>query len=227
MTNPSADDAAFVGRLTAGATHEIRNVLSVIKESAGLMGDLLEMTDAESFQHAEKFCKMITNILAQVDRGSAQAKGLNTLAHATDERMRSVDPEQVLSCQSILYARFCRRKGITLSLTPCASRTSVVTDPVQLHAAVCGLVEVLLEALPSGSDIAMTCEPVTGAVDIVMTGTLPDGSSSPEDGGSAVDVALNSARSLAEAVGGTVDARLDRGSACLRVPVRVSGSETE
>lgn len=32
----------FMGRITAGITHEMRNVLAVIRESAGLIQDLME-----------------------------------------------------------------------------------------------------------------------------------------------------------------------------------------
>jgi len=35
--------AAFMGRITASATHDMKNVLAIIKESAGLMEDLIAL----------------------------------------------------------------------------------------------------------------------------------------------------------------------------------------
>ncbi|MCP3901564.1 MAG: sensor histidine kinase, partial [Desulfobacteraceae bacterium] len=35
------DKAAFFGKITASITHEIQNVLAIIKENAGLMEDFL------------------------------------------------------------------------------------------------------------------------------------------------------------------------------------------
>jgi hypothetical protein len=44
--------AAFMGRITAGVTHEMKNVLAIIKESAGLMEDFLKISqDAASAQN--------------------------------------------------------------------------------------------------------------------------------------------------------------------------------
>ena len=41
---PTANpEAAFLSEVTAGATHELRNVLAIIKESGGLIGDLVRL----------------------------------------------------------------------------------------------------------------------------------------------------------------------------------------
>ena len=47
-------DALFMGRMTAQATHEMQNILATIRESSGLMEDLLAM-GGENFAHAERF----------------------------------------------------------------------------------------------------------------------------------------------------------------------------
>ena len=38
----TASHLAFVGRVTASLSHEVKNTLAIISESSGLMGDLLE-----------------------------------------------------------------------------------------------------------------------------------------------------------------------------------------
>ena len=61
-------DALFMGRMTASATHELQNILATIRESSGLMDDLLAMS-SEGFAHAERFKKGLTVLAEQVERG--------------------------------------------------------------------------------------------------------------------------------------------------------------
>jgi C4-dicarboxylate-specific signal transduction histidine kinase len=205
MNEHCVDDAAFLGKLTAGATHEIRNVLSVIKESAGLMEDLLDIGGGGEFAHEEKFRKMIANILTQVERGSAVAKELNTLAHTPDERRRSVDLQQVLHCQSVLYGRFCRGREVTLIAEGSAARAYVTTDPVRLHAAVCAAIDVILAESPAGTEISLTGESQNGHVAIVLTARSEDGKTRFITGEADSGAALASARRVASSIGGRFD----------------------
>ncbi len=205
MMEQRFDDAAFIGKLTAGATHEIRNVLSVIKESAGLMQDLLEMGGAGEFTHHEKFLRLISNILTQVDRGSVVAKELNTLAHAPDERLRSVDVGQVLRSQSVLYARFCRGRQVKLTVDASASRAFVTTDPLVLHSAVCAVIDAIVAEAPPQTELSVTCESAAGGVDIVFVAREEDGTLKLVSGESDSGAALAAAREAVELVGGRLD----------------------
>jgi signal transduction histidine kinase len=218
MTAFSIDEAAFLGKLTAGTTHEIRNVLSVIKESAGLMGDLLDLAEAQSFPHEEKFRRMITNILGQVDRGSALVRELNILAHTTDDRLRSVDVQKVLQCLSILYARFCRSREVALTLGPSPSNAFIVTDPVVLHSAVCAVIDLLLEGAPSGSDISMTCRPGERGLEILFSLSSSKGAAIEGDGREGAGEMERHALGMAELLGGALDVQVGEGRVVLSMP---------
>lgn len=43
MKSSKYPEAAFLSAMTASATHEVRNVLAIIKESAGLVDDLIQV----------------------------------------------------------------------------------------------------------------------------------------------------------------------------------------
>ncbi len=215
MTERPVDGAAFLGKLTAGATHEIRNVLSVIKESTGLMEDLLDIGGKGEFAHEEKFRRMIRNILAQVERGSAVAKALNTLAHAPDDRRCSVDLHRVLHCQVVLYDRFCRGKEVALTVEEPLSKAFVTTDPVLLHAAVGSVIDALVAESQPGDAITLALRLDAGPVGIVFTVRSSDGA--PRALRTAGDCvgAWETARASAAAVGGSLDC--EGGSALLVV----------
>jgi hypothetical protein len=82
------EKAAFMGRITAGVTHEIKNVLAIIKESAGLMEDLFELSKDHAPPPREKFLRTLTRITEQVRRGVDLATNLNEFAHTSDESGR-------------------------------------------------------------------------------------------------------------------------------------------
>jgi len=44
MTQFRQTEIAFFGRITAGVTHELKNVLAIVNESSGLMQDLLALS---------------------------------------------------------------------------------------------------------------------------------------------------------------------------------------
>lgn len=175
MDDTWAEDTAFMGKVTAGATHEIRNVLSIIKESAGLMGDLMDMNKESFGVNEEKFRRMIDNIGAQVDRGAIVSKELNNLAHAPDQRPRTVDIRSVLKCQSILYERFSRQKQISLKLEANGQDAHMETDPVRLHRLIGTVVDILLERVSSGGTMVLKTEIIDEKISIIFSVIDSDG----------------------------------------------------
>ena len=48
MNEKAMDEIAFFGKVTASITHEIQNVLSIIKESSGLIDDVLSFSGKDA-----------------------------------------------------------------------------------------------------------------------------------------------------------------------------------
>lgn len=85
---------ASIGRLAAGVAHEINNPLAIINEKAGLMKDLVGMT--EDFPHKERFLKTIAAITKSVDRCSAITHRLLGFAKRMDVKLETIDLEELL-----------------------------------------------------------------------------------------------------------------------------------
>jgi C4-dicarboxylate-specific signal transduction histidine kinase len=107
-------ETAFMGRITAGVTHEMKNVLAIIRESAGLMEDLLRLAKDDSFPAREKFLKSLSRIGDQVNRGVELSNALNQFAHGPDQPFATVDMNRLIEQLVFLCQRFALSKRITL-----------------------------------------------------------------------------------------------------------------
>jgi len=150
-----------MGRMTAGVTHELKNVLAIIKESAGLIEDILAMKADLAGPHQEKVVRVLSNIRQQVDRGVDLSSRLNAFAHSSDEISASVDLNVVVDQVVCLCQRFARLKAVVLVAKTQPQRVILVTDPLKLQMVLVSVIDLLLKMVPSGS--AMSLEPVDRA----------------------------------------------------------------
>jgi len=148
-------EAAYQGRLTASMTHEFKNVLAIIGETAGLMEDLLEMCEASP---GPRFSELLGRILAQVERGQRLSGCLNRFAHLTDTRPCSVELAQLTTHVTAMAARLARLVKVQLVLGQCVE-AQMHCDPVALHRALFLAMEHEWKRIPAGGALQITCGP--------------------------------------------------------------------
>lgn len=173
MAETLKNEVAIFGRITAAVTHEMKNVLAIIRESSGLIQDLMAL-NPEALPHREKYQKALASISAQVQRGTDLTTRLNQLAHAPDQALKQVDLLEITAVLLALTQRFARLKNIVMALDPSAASgppVLLVTHPVHLLLGLFSALECWLGlALPGsriqinpfkdkyGHTIAITCE---------------------------------------------------------------------
>lgn len=150
-------DALFMGKLTASATHEMQNILATIRESSGLMEDLLAM-GGEDFKHAERFKKGLRVLAEQVERGMVLSEQLNYCAHAPEAGSAGADVNEALRALTGLMHRQAARRRVGLKLSPGRLGLRTVLRPVEIMEAVALAVEAALELLPQGSQLQLCVE---------------------------------------------------------------------
>jgi hypothetical protein len=152
MENP---EAVFMGKVTAGITHEFKNVLAIIKESSGLMGDLLSLCEKGAFPYEDKFANALSTIQEQLDRGVALASRLNHFAHTTDEPIATVDLAEALERIVFLSQRFARLLGVAVRAESTDQALTMAANPLQLQMALFSSLECCWEQMRSGGVVTV------------------------------------------------------------------------
>jgi len=74
----------FLGAQTASQSHEVTNVLNIINEMAGLMGDLLYGAEQGRPLKTARLTELTTKIAAQIQRGNKIVRAINQFGHSAD-----------------------------------------------------------------------------------------------------------------------------------------------
>lgn len=168
MRAPEASRAAFVARLTAAATHELRNVLAIVKESAGLVQDLLAM-GAPADGRADA---ALGRIEGQVGRGAELLTSLNRLAHGLDRDEESVDLADAAMHVAVLCRRYARQRERSVE-----ARGEVAVparaNALDVYRALVAAVEWGVEAVPESGTVVVRAEVVGGAPAVRVAGEMP------------------------------------------------------
>jgi len=149
----SEKEIVFIGKITAGVTHEINNALASIKEISGLMEDFISMSSTDSFPHQEKFLKALTKIKEQVQRSVKLTTQLNKFSHLADERTAQVELNDFIEHLVFLTQRFARIKNVELQYKPAEQAYNLTTCPIQLQMVLYSCITYFLNNTADGGNV--------------------------------------------------------------------------
>jgi signal transduction histidine kinase len=168
-------ELAFFGKIAAGVTHEIRNVLAIINESNGLMSDLLTMAKDSPFPNKDRFLRSILKIEAQVRRGVEITGKFNRFAHSVDNPIAKVDLNEIVEQSVALARRFAGLKNIELRASISGRPVLLVTSPFLLQMVLTGVVEAGITYLPAGGAIAFEIDSDRERPTVIVNFDIPGG----------------------------------------------------
>jgi signal transduction histidine kinase len=119
----------FFGKMSASISHEIKNALAIINESAGLLEDLSLRAEKGIPVEPERLKKQAGNILKQIRRADGIIQNMNKFAHSIDEPTKNIDIGESVSLVAGLSGRFAMMKGITVEMQPPASPIVIHSSP--------------------------------------------------------------------------------------------------
>ncbi len=121
MTDPSRELAIegirFFGEMSASVSHEIKNVLAIVNENAGLLKDLVAMGERGMPPSLERLKILAEAIERQILRGDRIVKNMNRFAHSADHPQEAVDVCEVIRFVIDLTSRLISMRGVEPILT--------------------------------------------------------------------------------------------------------------
>ena len=147
MTTTENPEAAFIAKIAASVTHEVRNVLAIVKESAGLIEDMVRSAGKRGPLKEDKVLRAVSRIDAQVGRGAELLTSLNRFAHSLDHDRERVNLDDGARRVASLCERFARQKRHEVRVEECGEDIAVQTSALWFQMTLFAGVECCLELL--------------------------------------------------------------------------------
>ena len=122
----------FFGRISASISHEIKNVLAIVNENAGLLEDYSIMAEEGMPLDPARLKKMASTVMNQVSRADEITKNMNRLAHTIDDTIATVELDEIIELFMALTARFAAMRAVKVELRLPASPLKITTAPFYL-----------------------------------------------------------------------------------------------
>ncbi|MGD8562378.1 MAG: hypothetical protein PVG03_07580 [Desulfarculaceae bacterium] len=131
----------FCARVTASATHEIKNELAVINEQARLVQELLAMAAQGKEPDLARLEQIIGRVVVRVGQADMAVRRLNAFAHSADLDRTQADAGRELGVIAPLFKRIAARHRATLALESEAPPAPVIGQPLLVEQAMWACLE--------------------------------------------------------------------------------------
>ncbi|OGR01441.1 MAG: hypothetical protein A2511_00775 [Deltaproteobacteria bacterium RIFOXYD12_FULL_50_9] len=160
---------AFIGRVSAGFTHEFMNHLAVINESAGLLGDLFALAKRKGIAVDHDRClKIIASIGDRVALAAELAGYVNRFSHRLDESAVNFSVSDVLAELVALLERFARQRNVKFVANLSPTVELIHNNPALLQFVVYSLFMTTLAGLSDGGMLTVVVQKIDNKVWITL-----------------------------------------------------------
>lgn len=90
------DSLAFFGKVTASISHELKNVMAIISETSGLLGDLSDLASTGKPIEPDMLKSCTNSIVEEIQRGFSTIRQMNRFSHSVDTPVESVNLTEML-----------------------------------------------------------------------------------------------------------------------------------
>ncbi|WP_232362488.1 sensor histidine kinase [Desulfogranum mediterraneum] len=144
------------GRIMAGFSHEMKNHLSIIRESNGLIADILEFQGIHGEEvTVARLTKAVNSVERRVAIAAEMLHHLSGFAHRTDTVYASFNLNELLAEECVFLERFSRLKRVEFTLVPDQGLLPLYNNPALLQHLVYRLYMFCLEHAQAGGRIEL------------------------------------------------------------------------
>jgi C4-dicarboxylate-specific signal transduction histidine kinase len=156
----------FFGTVSASVSHEIKNVLAIINENAGLLEDLVILAERGRPLDLQRLKKLAGSVSEQIRRADRIVKNMNRFAHSVDESEQRVDANEILELLVALSGRPAAMRRITLDINRSADPMMLTTSPFFLLHLLWRCLDFAMDAVGDGRVVQLACEKTATSVRI-------------------------------------------------------------
>jgi hypothetical protein len=119
----------FFGKSSASISHEIKNTIAIIKESAGLIDDFVLATQKGYPLSPERLARVAGTINRQVLRTDGIVKNLNQFGHSVDKSSATLDVNDTIRLAVAIAERPVKMRGVEFGSFEPKEAVTVTTRP--------------------------------------------------------------------------------------------------
>lgn len=159
----------FFGRVSATISHALKNVLATISETAGLLGDLVELAEEGRPLKTSELRSCSDTIIDEIQRGFDTIKHLNSFAHSVDEPIKEVDLGEIVGLVVNLSRCLSYARRLNQDVAP-ATGLRVVTRPFFLVDLLYNGFVLAYKSVGPDSELGLAVRPENQQARIVLSG---------------------------------------------------------
>ena len=173
----------FFGKMTASVSHDLKNVLAIINENAGLMKDLSQMALKGAALNPEKIENLATRLERQVVRADQIIKTLNQFAHSTDISVKPIEIGEAVAMMLALAQRLIAGKSCEIRFQQPDRSCMVNSNPFFLQNLLWFCLEWAMDHAGAEKTIILDCKINADRILLSFNGLDPSACSrtSPQD----------------------------------------------
>jgi K+-sensing histidine kinase KdpD len=160
----------FFGRMSASISHELKNTLSIMNESAGLLEDLALLAEKGRPLDPARVHTLGATIKRQIQRTDQIIRNMNRFAHTVDEPVKQIELVDFLEFILALSQRLISAKGVAVAVHSRDQPLLLVTRPFFLHCLIWRVLEHGMERAGASKNLIITPEACESGVRIRLTG---------------------------------------------------------
>lgn len=128
----SGEQLAFFGRVSAGISHELKNIMATVSETANLLSDLIAYGEQGGEVEQQEIRTCSEGIIEEIQRGFVTIRHMNRFAHSVDQPLKEVDVKEVLDLTVNLWTYMGPSRKVSIE-SEGDSEPRVITNPFLLQ----------------------------------------------------------------------------------------------
>jgi light-regulated signal transduction histidine kinase (bacteriophytochrome) len=145
----------FFGKLSAAVSHDLKNVLSIINEKAGLLEDFCEMARRGKAIDTDRINTVAAQVRGQVERADQIIRCFNRFAHSADHPIAAADLGEMSVTLVQLAQRLLASLSVSAVVQPTDEPAVITTRPLMAQSLIWACIQWVAAHLGDSKEISI------------------------------------------------------------------------